>query len=69
LKDFNLLTAPIDGKQKEVVEKNSVILLFKKMASNARELSLEEFIQCIEKLAIMHWDEKEGYAKKLISQQ
>ena len=47
LKDFNLLTAVIDGRQKEIVEKNSVILLFKKVASNARELSFEEFIQCI----------------------
>lgn len=47
LKDFNLLAAVIDGRQKEIVEKNSVILLFKKVASNARELSFEEFIQCI----------------------
>lgn len=47
LKDFNLLTAVVDGRQKEIVEKNSVILLFKKVASNARELSFEEFIQCI----------------------
>ena len=47
LKDFNLLAAVVDGRQKEIVEKNSVILLFKKVASNARELSFEEFIQCI----------------------
>jgi hypothetical protein len=47
LKDFNLLVAVVDGRQKEIVEKNSVIVLFKKVASNARELSFEEFIQCI----------------------
>ncbi len=34
------------------------------MASNSRELSFEEFIQCIEKLAVIYWDEKQGYFKK-----
>lgn len=34
------------------------------MSSNARELSFEEFIQCIERLAVMYWDEKHNYAKK-----
>ena len=34
------------------------------MSANSRELSFEEFIQCIEKLAAIYWDEKEGYNKK-----
>ena len=64
LKDFELTTAEIDGKRKEVVEKQIVITIFKKVSSNARELSFEEFIQCIEKLALVHWDEKLSFKEK-----
>lgn len=47
LKDFDLTSATIQGKKKDVIEKPNITLLFKKVSSNARELSFEEFIQCI----------------------
>lgn len=64
LKDFELTVANIDTKNREVVDKQNVITTFKKVSSNARELSFEEFIQVIEKLAILYWDEKMNYHKK-----
>ncbi len=64
LKDFDLTTATIEGKKRDVMEKSSIIALFKKMSSNARELSFEEFIQCIERLAVLYWDEKDNYLNK-----
>lgn len=36
LKDFELTSAEIEGKKREVVDKNNIILIFKKMSSNAR---------------------------------
>lgn len=64
LKDFELTIANIDAKNREVLEKQSIILTFKKVSSNARELSFEEFIQVIEKLAIFYWDGKQNYHQK-----
>lgn len=43
-------------KKEEVIDKNTVILYFKKISSNSRDLSFEEFIRCIEKLAIIYYD-------------
>ena len=56
LKDFQMTTAAIDDKTREVVDKNHVITAFKKISSNSRELSFEEFVQAIEKLAVIYWD-------------
>lgn len=43
-------------KKEEVIDKNTVILFFKKISSNSRDLSFEEFIRCIERLAIVYYD-------------
>ena len=47
LKDFGVLKAIVEGVEREVIDKNVIITLFKKVSSNARELSFEEFIQCL----------------------
>lgn len=57
LRDFKATTAVINGRNCEVLENPIIVATFRKVASNARELSLEEFIQCIDRLAIIHWDE------------
>ena len=44
-----------------MVEKNAIITVFKKISSTCRDLSFEEFIQCLEKIAIMHYDEKQVF--------
>jgi len=61
LRDFQATGSVIDGKNREILEKPIVVTTFRKIASNARELSFEEFIQCIDKLAVLHWDGTEGY--------
>ena len=38
--------------------------MFKKISSNARVLSFEEFIQSLERLAVMYWDEKVNWHEK-----
>lgn len=43
-------------KPREIVPKATVIMLFKKISSNAKDLTFEEFILCIEKLAIVYED-------------
>lgn len=39
LKDFALTVAKIDGNNKEVVDKNDIVLLFKKVSVNAKDLN------------------------------
>lgn len=46
------------GKMEEVVEKPLIITMFKKISSNSRDLSFEEFIQAIDKLAVLYYNEK-----------
>ena len=55
LRDFHLTTASIEGRSREVLEKQYIITVFKKISSNARELSFEEFIRSLEKLGVIHW--------------
>jgi hypothetical protein len=47
LKDFELTMMKNGDKKEEVVDKNTIILLFKKMSSTCRDLSFEEFIRCL----------------------
>jgi hypothetical protein len=39
LKDFSLTTAKIDGVSKEVFDKNDIVLLFKRVSINAKDLN------------------------------
>ena len=41
LKDFGLTQAKVDGSVKEVLDKQEVVLLFKKMSSNCKDLNFE----------------------------
>ena len=56
LKDFELTTALIDGKRREIIPKNFIITIYKKISSNCTHLSFEEFVQCLEKLAVIYWN-------------
>ena len=47
LKDFGLTIAKIDGVNKEVFEKNDLVLLFKRTSANAKDLNFEQFISCL----------------------
>lgn len=47
-----------NGKKEEVLEKPKIILMFKKISSNSKDLTFEEFIHCLDKLAVMYYDEK-----------
>lgn len=65
IKDFELTIMKVGDKKEEVVDKNTIILYFKKISSNSRDLSFEEFIRCLERLAIAYYDEKQiFYVKK-----
>ena len=39
--------------------------IFKKLSSTSRDLSFEEFIKCLEKIAVIYFDEKTNYWTKL----
>lgn len=39
LKDFGLTMAKVDGVNKEVIDKNDLILLFKRVSINAKDLN------------------------------
>jgi hypothetical protein len=39
LKDFSLTIAKIDGANKEVLDKNDLVLLFKRVSINAKDLN------------------------------
>ena len=58
LKDFELTTGIVgdSNKTKEIVPKASVVMLFKKISPNAKDLTFQQFIECIEKLAIVYED-------------
>ena len=58
LKDFELILMEVKGKKEEVVDKNNIITIFKKVSSNSKDLNFEEFISCLEKLAVLYYDEK-----------
>ena len=64
LKDFDLITMELKGKKVDVLEKNWVILMFKKISENAKDLNFEKFITCIEKIGAMYYDEKLIYHVK-----
>ena len=60
LKDFGLSYAEVNGKNVDIMEKNDIVLAFKKISSNAKEVSFEEFITLIEKVGLLYYDAKEG---------
>ena len=56
LKDFELILMEVKGKKEEVVDKNNIITIFKKISSNSKDLRFEEFVSCLERLAILYYD-------------
>ena len=52
------------GKKEEIVDKNNIITIFKTTSSNSKDLKFEEFISCIEKIAVLYYDEKLVYFEK-----
>ena len=47
LKDFELILMEVKGKKEEVVDKNNIITIFKKISSNSKDLRFEEFVECL----------------------
>lgn len=47
LKDFGLTAAVIDGVSREIVDKSELVLIFKKISINCKDLNFEQFISCI----------------------
>ena len=39
VKDFELINMDVNGKSEEIIEKNTVIFTFKKISSNAKDLT------------------------------
>ena len=65
MKDFNLTHhEEVSGISHEYVEKNTVIRLFKRISSNGRDLTFEEFLACLEKISIIYYNEKVLAAQK-----
>lgn len=58
LRDFELTSAQIDGKKTEVVDKNDLVLIFKKVSSNCKDVSFEEFITLLQKIGVLYFDQK-----------
>lgn len=64
LKDFALTTAKIDGVSKEVIDKNDLVLLFKRVSVNAKDLNFEQFVSCLEKIGLLYYDSMLNYNTK-----
>lgn len=64
LKDFGLTTAVIDGVNREVFDKNELVLIFKKASVNCKDLNFEQFIACLERIALLYYDAKTHYKEK-----
>lgn len=58
LKDFELTVGVFgdNAKPRQVVPKASIVMLFKKISPNAKDLTFQQFIECIEKLAVVYED-------------
>lgn len=62
LKDFNLTSIKAkDGKIREIIDKQEIIKLFKKVSTNCKDLNFEQFIIMIEKLGEVYFDSKLTY--------
>lgn len=57
LRDFRLTTISVDGRTRELVPKVKIMNIFKKVSSNAQDITFEEFIECLERIAVLHYDE------------
>lgn len=64
LKDFGLTMAMIDGVNREILDKTQLVLHFKKISINCKDLNFEQFISILEAIAILYYDEKTGYKQK-----
>lgn len=64
LKDFGLTMAMIDGVNREILDKAQLVLHFKKISINCKDLNFEQFISILEAIAILYYDEKTGYKQK-----
>lgn len=62
LKDFNLTSIKAkDGKIREIIDKQEIIKLFKKVSTNCKDLNFEQFIIMIEKLGEIYFDSRLTY--------
>lgn len=64
LKDFGLTMAKVDGANKEVIDKNDLILLFKRVSINAKDLNFEQFVSCLDKIGLIYYDSMLSYNEK-----
>lgn len=64
LKDFNLNISKIDGVLREVIDKNDLVLLFKRVSINAKDLNFEQFISCLEKIGLIYYDSFINYNQR-----
>jgi len=46
------------------LDKNEVILLFKKVSINCKDLNFEQFISCLDKIGVLYYDSKLNYKAK-----
>jgi hypothetical protein len=65
LKDFNLTTATIENTLREIVDKNEIVLLFKKASINCKDVNFEQFLALLEKIAVLYHDSKGNYKQKM----
>lgn len=64
LKDFGLTSAEIEGTSREILEKTDLVLLFKKISVNCKDVDFEQFISCLERIGILYYDSKTGFKEK-----
>ena len=65
IQDFNLNQIVHNGKQHPLADKNQIGLLFKKSASDARNLDFPEFVTCLERCFVLFFNETREFSWKL----
>jgi hypothetical protein len=40
------------------------VLIFKKASNNCKDLNFEQFIACLERIAVLYYDAKKNYKEK-----
>ena len=66
LKDFELTTGTVGDskKPKEIVPKANIITLFKKVSPNSKDLTFEQFINCLERIAVVFHDNRRSLGEE-----
>jgi hypothetical protein len=47
LKDFKLTSALVEGELREIFDMSDLILLFKKVSINCKDVNFEQFVSCL----------------------